>query len=381
MSAEGIRIAIDVVNQRAGGGLQVATTFLESLPDGQSIELVCLQGSKLAALGYQRGWSITERADTRLARAWRNFGPRRVVNRGVRADVTYTIFGPPLRGSHVGTTVTGVAYSNLFYPEVDFWRAEPLARRVARWARDRMRLRALLSADALIFETEATKDRAHGMYPKLRGRPTLVCPPSPRPGFFRDAVDYEANDPPRVLLAASWHPNKNLHMLPRVARALCERGAPATFVLTLEPGSAGANSIAAQAAALDVAGSFEFIGRVPSDGMPATVADSDVMMLISELESFSNNVIEAFAARVPLVISDRDWAKSVCRDAAAYCEPTVEDSIADAILDATSGPMRRRELVEKGSTVLNEGFLDPLERSNVVLKFCIDAAVRSEGNR
>jgi glycosyltransferase involved in cell wall biosynthesis len=269
-------------------------------------------------------------------------------------DCVYTVFGPPIRKRGSTVNVVGVGYSNLFYPEVNFWRGAPLHRRPEHWLRDQLRLSAIRHADGWIFETEALRGRAQkklGLEPAR----TAVVPPAPSP-FIRNPKHSSRleerlgrlPDRPRVLLAASWTPHKNLHMVPRVAHA-CRSlfGTSPAFVLTLEPDSSGANELRSAASKLGVAEDVHFIGVVSQRSIGQALAEVHCVMLLSELEGFSNNVIEAFVSGLPLVISDRDWARAACADAAVYVEPHDPGSVARGVERAMGD--ERRDLVQRGA--------------------------------
>ncbi|HEX2893685.1 MAG TPA: glycosyltransferase family 4 protein [Marmoricola sp.] len=366
------RITIDVTNQRAGGGLQVALSTLEAIGDDVAVRLVCLNSGPLEKVGRSRGWQVVVRRDSRMLRALRQLAPKFLRNRDIDASVVYTVFGPPMRGPRIDTTIVGVAYSNLFYPELNFWRNENLGRRLARRVRDSLRLRAILKADALVFETEATRSRAVQQHPQLKSRSTMVMPPAPRAEF--DGIGMgRVRHPravPQILLASSWHPNKNLEMVPYVAAAMRDMGAQGIFALTLVPQSDGARRLSELARDLGVEERIKFIGRINPHEMTAAVGASDCILLISELESFSNNVIEALAAGVPLVVSDRDWARSAAGAAALYCDPTSAPSVARAVMRATSDVSLRESLATEGREVLKRNFLAPDRRAEAILQFC-----------
>jgi glycosyltransferase involved in cell wall biosynthesis len=265
--------------------------------------------------------------------------------------------------------IVGVAYSNLFYPEIDFWGAENLGRRQWRKLKDLLRRRAVLRADAWLFETDAIRQRGIDLFNLDPMRSIVVPPPvsplllEPRPAAASGEV---VGSRQTVLLAAGWHPNKNLLMAVSAASHLKSIGRSFQFHFTLDPESEAGRTILEAATQLDVSDLVRCIGRVDPAEMGAVVRSSSVVMLISALESFSNNVIEAFACGVPLVISDRDWAHGACKDAAVFVEPTSAQSVAMGVLRAVAD---RDEYVRRGRVVLGHHYQTAEVRMSNVWQF------------
>ena len=76
------------------------------------------------------------------------------------------------------------------------------------------------------------------------------------------------------------------------------------------------------------------------------------MINVASLESFSNNWVEAWAANVPLITTDAEWAKASCQDAAIYVEINDPMRAANCIDKVFSSVALRKELVENGKKIL-----------------------------
>jgi hypothetical protein len=70
---------------------------------------------------------------------------------------------------------------------------------------------------------------------------------------------------------------------------------------------------------------------------------------LSDLESFSNNYMEAWKANVPLLVSDRDFARGICGESAIYCEPHDAAQIAKCMLEFIHGNIDTARLVANGA--------------------------------
>lgn len=375
-TGEKFSLCIDVTNQRSGGGLQVAMGVLDALASSKfasAATVLVERGSALHHRATELQMRVAPVNGSKTAQLWRQVGFPLPWSR--ESDhICYTVFGPPSQYRRSRLKVAGVAYSNLFYPEVEFWKSESRVKRLVRRAIDAYRLNRVLKADILVFETTAVQQRAIMQHDRLAISNTLVFPPAPAREFGPvERTERKVAEPARPLglLAAGWHPNKNLSIIPQVADEFARRGVPFDFVLTLEEESPGGKSLARASERLRVRDRLQLVGRIEARRMPELVRSCSVVLLISELESFSNNIIEAFACQVPLVVSDRDWARSICGDAAQYCNPLDPKDIADALLAATE-TTRRNELVARGSERLIANFQSPVER----LEDLVDSAIR-----
>jgi glycosyltransferase involved in cell wall biosynthesis len=373
-----VKILIDVTNQRSGGGVQVALGTMLAMREvrvAAELSVLALRGSYPASLANQLGYELYTTVDSRLGRLLRQlFGARRACKR-CEPDAVYTIFGPPLRRVRA-KAVVGVAYSNLFYPELDFWAGANARRRAYYRLRDRLRLRRLLTADGFIFETEAIRRRAVEQH-ELDPTATIVIPPAVSPYATNPEDDAklrnELNRVPagsRILMLSSANPNKNLDVLPRVARALRdEHGINPTFLLSLEGDDEPARRLALQAEQLDVKRSLAFIGRIEPRSIGVALDRCDIVMLLSNLESFSNNVLEAFASATPLVISDRDWARSACKEAAIYVEPTSPHSVAAGLASVLTNRDTAEGLRRAGTALLASAYKSQESRAVQIFEF------------
>jgi len=76
------------------------------------------------------------------------------------------------------------------------------------------------------------------------------------------------------------------------------------------------------------------------------------MANLAQLESFSNNFIEAWKMRVPLVVTDSDWARDACGEAAAYVDPEKSRLAISSVEAVLFDPNVREDLVSAGDQML-----------------------------
>jgi glycosyltransferase involved in cell wall biosynthesis len=74
------------------------------------------------------------------------------------------------------------------------------------------------------------------------------------------------------------------------------------------------------------------MGSIAKEDLPSVYKASDVVFLLSALESFSNNIIEAWTFKRFLIISDEEWSRSICDSAAIYVSRNDPSKIASELL-------------------------------------------------
>jgi len=378
-----MNVLLNFLPLKSGGGLQVGLDFAaqaRKLVSRHRWFLVATAGTPLADLGATEHFQVSKIVPRGWrARLWFESVGCRDVLKSVGPAVVYTQFGPQWWGATRAVNVVGCAYSNLCYPEIDFWRRLPPVQRRLRAAVDNLRRRRMQQADAVIFETHDLAERGlkhlrldphrvhvvrpsvsslvdeHGQHPETKAR----CDALPR-GF-------------RVLLLSVYNPNKNFELLPRIAHALKARVQTddTIFVLTLAHDSPQWRALRATAEALGVADRLINFGPVPQQECAELYRACDAVILPSQLESFSNTIAESWAMGRPLLIGDLPWARALCGGAAAYFPYDDHVAAAERLLELKNDAAQRAGLVAAGHRQLAQyptpqqrfsQYLDILER-------------------
>lgn len=153
----------------------------------------------------------------------------------------------------------------------------------------------------------------------------------------------------RLLTLSHYFPHKNLEIIAELAHSVHKRGLPFTFVVTLDPKTdrRTADFLEKVQWAVEL-GIVDNRGVVPTADIPALFANSDALFLPTLLESFSTTYAEAMRFGIPIVTSDRGFARSVCGPAALYVDPLSADAIEAEITRLAASPALARELVVAG---------------------------------
>jgi glycosyltransferase involved in cell wall biosynthesis len=113
-------------------------------------------------------------------------------------------------------------------------------------------------------------------------------------------------------------------------------------------------------------------GTLPPDRLSAAYGSVDAFILPTLLESFGRPYDEAMHFGLPILTSDRDFARERCQDAAIYFDPLDAASVARAMARMMEDSDLRHRLVENGRRILAQSptweeiaarFVEVLERT------------------
>jgi glycosyltransferase involved in cell wall biosynthesis len=359
MSSPSKTVLLDFSGIRIGGGVQLALNFLEELeadpPTDLSLRYLFPETGNLAV--HARHLSPHLRLscpanplkrlyfESRPLQAW-------MKDQGIR--VVYTFFGAGVPHPSDVTSIVCVAYPIICYGESPYWKHLGLQKRILKKLLNAARVRRLRSANLIVAETAVMQRRLSSTLQTPESS-IIVSPPavtefiSPRPS--RKAGNLN------ILCLSGLSEHKNLWRLPEIAELLVEHrqgntarvqfhvtGTFEAWMNTLNPQS--------RALANRLSQHFVWHGSVHPKDIGKLYQDADLLLSLSDLESFSNNYMEAWRARVPLIVSDRDFAREICKDSAAYAEPHDPRSVADAIAAVAGDEARQSAMIKAGIALL-----------------------------
>jgi glycosyltransferase involved in cell wall biosynthesis len=351
-----MRVVLNVIPVNSGGGQQQALNLLSFLTrnhkyrenwlilvgDGSVLHQWLINDSSLRFAVFKTGY---------INRFFLDYISIRKTIRLFEPNIVFH-FTTAWRGVAIPQVVRTV-YSNLYFPEINFWNKKP---RITYWKKiliDKVRLFGTLRADGLIFENKAMLERSASLFDFPPSRAVYIRPSRVSRPATQDSHIFDASADFRVLYLSSWYRNKNIDILPLVALRLMNDDVIVKFVLTVDKSNSEVSQlIVKKSEELNVAHMFELLGTVHPSDVPALIESVDSMILLSTLECFSSNVVEAWSFGKPLIISKREWALSECSDAALYVEPTDPDEIAAAITQLVRNFGICDQLVSRGYQIL-----------------------------
>lgn len=357
-----MNILFNLLPIRAGGGQQVAITFLAILSKesfghnwiilagkGTDIEIACYHHQlEYIALSYSYAYRFV--FETFLYKS---------IIRDRKIDLIYH-YAPCYYFSNCPQVIRSV-YSNLYFPEIDFWRGLSFCNRIRAAFFDYLRLKRTLLADGIVFENPSMQIRAVELYGYPQRRTVYI---EPSVSEFEDmaAVDYGRQGDFKILVLSNWYPNKNIQILPLVASTLRKLGCvDFTFVISLSREHPEIRKLIKKMYALEVDRHFVFIGNVDARKVPAVVKGGDAIILLSNLECFSSNILEAWYFRKLLIISNKEWATSICKDAALYVDRDDPVDISHKIKFVIENRVVVEKIIENSERILS-GFSTPFSK-------------------
>ena len=349
----------DIINlTRLGtndGGSQNACSFLQQLSEIGDRKRYCVVAFKDTAagnltqkLGFDNiliGRNVSERIHFDLS-------CRKFFKRG---QLCLTFFGAPWyksRGYLVN--VSGVADSNLYYPEIPFWKHCTIPQQAYKYVKDRGRMFGYSGADYWIFETEVLAQRAVDLagYPKdrvatVKMSASAFVSPEKVSQEVCESFKKRIGEGFSLLFMAGANPNKRITCVAAALAEIRANGtikAPVRAVTTLDPDSNYCRTVEGEFRRLGVEDAWVNLGPVAFDEIPSLIDACDVICLFSVLESFSSNITEAWAMKKPLLASDYDWARSACGNAAMFVSPENASQVADAVVRLMQHDERKKLL-------------------------------------
>jgi len=234
----------------------------------------------------------------------------------LKIDVIYTIFGLGLYPRNV-FQVIGSADSNLFFPEIDFWEGFNKFGRLQKKLIDKYRIFGLKRASAVIFENESMLERAKILF---KIKKAVFIKPSFIDVFNKSEIIIDSDTmAAKGLFFCGWQKNKNYLIVPRLAYELKKRKINYQFIITANKDfSTNHLEFSHLLKKYDVENMVAIIGEIRKEEISSLYGQVSHVFLLSKLESFSNNILECWYFKKPLIISDEIWSNSICKDAAFY---------------------------------------------------------------
>ncbi|HEY5610958.1 MAG TPA: glycosyltransferase, partial [Thermoanaerobaculia bacterium] len=188
--------------------------------------------------------------------------------------------------------------------------------------------------DRYIVQTPVMAERLGRRYAIPEERIHVVAQPAPTRAEVGDlAADSRiaaCPKPHRLLFLAVGYPHKNHAVLENVVCELSRRGLSrkVQIFVTLDPHEVSPGLAEVLRRHRDVVTNLM---RLPYTEVGGALNASTALFLPSFAESYGLVYVEALAAGLPILTSDRDFARWMCGDLAVYFDPLNASSIVDAL--------------------------------------------------
>jgi glycosyltransferase involved in cell wall biosynthesis len=280
-------------------------------------------------------------------------------------DFVITIFGPsywkPKRAKHL----CGFALPWMIYPETNAYK------KITGLKKIKIKLLNLYKyyhfkreSDFFWCETEIVKER---MYKYLGFKNVNVIGNSPSHHFENYIKSYEfSNDDGafKLLTVSAYYPHKNLNLIKNIIPLIVKDELNIKFYVTLTTGDYNKIFISEHELKYTVN-----LGVIKNEDCPIYYEMADAIFLPTLLECFSANYVEAMIMGKPILTSDLDFARSICKEAAIYFDAdNPVDTYAQIVKLMTDNSLQK-SLIELGKEQLSR-FPDSNQRAKQLIGLC-----------
>ncbi len=273
--------------------------------------------------------------------------------------IIFSLFGSTPLVSSKCFSISGFARSNIIEKNVNFWNFLPFYKYCLKLMTDKVILSLMQRSDLIILETDrlARLAKEQNTFPNSVIK---VIPMSPS-SFVVEGLnnlsmpDMHDVDEVRVLYISGSHPNKNIHKLPLVFKGLnaqSRKGMKFKLVTTLPEGHY-CNLIKSLFDEYSMADAWVNLGPVSSESLPDHILNMHALINVAELESFSNNWVEAWASQRLLICRDAEYARESCKKSSIYIDLEKPELSAKNIIDVFKVDNTYANYVNEGLRLVN----------------------------
>lgn len=352
-----MNILLDCSAIKEGGGVQLALNFLDLLreepPAGYMVyTLVPADGLLHEAVAKRSLPNVLLCPQGYVSRFLFEHVKLREILAAEKIKVIYTFFGAGLPHPGEVTSIVTVAYPIICYPESPYWKLVDAPSRIGNQLRNWIRRRRLRNADLILVETPVMLERLQ-RHVGIDASRVKFLPPAVSEYVHARAGAFPPRSPMNFLFVSGTAFHKNLWRLYAVGQRLRERGvnpADVRFLLTVTHDDyiAGLQETSVDTSILD--DYFEFLGGLHPSELMGAYERASYLVSLSDLESFSNNYMEAWKVGVPIIASDRDFSRSICGESAVYVDPHDPGAVADTMIWCKGDPGIAARLVAAGQS-------------------------------
>lgn len=348
-----MKLLINTSNLKKGGALQVAHSFLTEIKENSAHEFHVVLSSALSEQIHTQEFpenftfyhysvkpgfvNVIFGKDTYLDN----------LEKEIKSDCVFSIFSPTY-WKPKSTHIAGFAAGWTINPDSIAFKQLKIVDRIKKKLQNYLKLKlSITQTDIFIGETEVVKERLNkfGKFPINK----IHVVGNTFGSHFNKAIntydfrlpDKKESDEFRFVTISANYPHKNLKILKSIIPILRTKKVNVKFILTLP--TQEFNQI--------FSGFDDYIINilpVPVNACPSIYAQCDALFLPTLLECFTASYPEAMIMQKPILTSDLDFARDICKDAAEYFNPLNPEDIANKIIELVNDKIRYNELIKLG---------------------------------
>jgi glycosyltransferase involved in cell wall biosynthesis len=356
-----MRIVVDAAGLTAGGGKELAFDLLTRLQQFRRHQFILfapdlaeyrrIAGSNIHCLYFTGSRGLLSRW-----RALERNLPRLCITH--RADALLCLGNMAPSGSPCPTAVL-IQNAYLAYREpVAERRLTFRERLIIRYTRTA--LRRLAGHTRLIVQTPVMRERILSALPFSPAPAGITVIPNPAPRC--PAANYGHRNgrrsfsrPFTFLCLTRYYAHKNLEILPGVLTQLSRlTSQPFRCLMTISRMQhPNAGKLLRRVQTMGLGEVLVNLGPVERQALPFTFGSADALLLPTLLESYSRTYSEAMNHGLPILTSDRDFARHLCGNAALYFDPLDAASVAKRMAEVMTNAELRETLITNGHQIVS----------------------------
>lgn len=343
-----MKLLIDFSPIKTGGGAQLAINFLKLFEADCNFDVLVSDAFPYDLTEFDLPCNVIVNSSKILPRLIFEYVQYKNIVKSNKYTHVYTFFGSGLPKVRNVKQITGVAYPIICNDDSPYWKFLPKIFKLKKKLVNYVRKKRLKAADHIIFETEVMQSRCCDTL-NFNIKNTTVLAPTPSV-FIKKSKAINDRSVTKFLILSGLDYHKNIWRIVQLLPILNKGNVKAKFVLSSTKDqlfSFYGNLIDGVSEKL-INEYFDFKGHVKADKIQEVYDDIDVVMNIADLESFSNNYMEAWVAGKPILASDRDFAIHICGESAYYVEPHDSTSLLNGIVKFTDKKLNIEKMVKVG---------------------------------
>lgn len=344
-----MKILIDCSNLQVGGGIQVATSFINDLNkldsnDDFHIVLSPQMIDSFKESDFKKNiffQSISFKNQSSILKRGKLL---KRIESDIKPDRVFCVFGPSYYKSNISKTV-GYAIPHYIYKDSPFFLIKDFKSKLRLFIMEKIQMYLFnKNSHKLIFETLDAKNRFLKIS-SFKKENAFVVNNTLNEIFLNKNkwMHYELknNSKFKILCLSANYPHKNLNIVSSVIDQLIKLNLiDFKFYLTIEK-----NEINFDSKYDDY---ICYLGKVELNQVPSLYEQINILFMPTLLEVFSATYLEAMYMGVPIVTTNLSFAKDICSNASIYFDPLDADDAANKIFDLINNKELQNELIEMG---------------------------------
>lgn len=356
-----MKLLINASNNLTGGSLQVAISFITECKNFSN-------NSYIVVLGNNIGKQISKKDFPRNFKFYnvesspffKLASQLKKIEKKENPEVVFSVFGPSYWRPNVKHIM---GFANPYYGRKSIYiKKLPLKEKI------QLKVKQILhtiyvnhDADIIISETNEASEAFRKTFKHIKHFEVVSNNCSSFYWNYKKThkLEYPNSKYFKLLTLSNYRPNKNLECIQKVIEELHKKNIDdVQFVLTIN------NSIFQE----KFSKYKEIINLGPqnAENCPSLYEKCNDMFLPTFLECFSASYPEAMIMERPILTSDLEFARDICKDAALFFNPNNPSDIAERIIELKISTELYKNLIKKGLKRLKD-FPTPKEKAKQIL--------------